>query len=256
MFELLRKFSLFMLLFVVAMGSYLATENSTDWREPLWVEVYPINGDGFDATSGYIAELTVEDFLSIEYFMQEEAARFGVNMEQPVKLILGEQIREQPPALEPGDGPLDIGLWSLKLRWWAHSVTSDHAGPAPDIKLFLVYFDPAERPVLSHSVGLQQGLIGVINVFARKTQAETNNFVIVHEMLHTLGATDKYDFRNNMPAYPDGYADPERVPLYPQKKAEIMGGRIPVGEANAVIPESLDDVIVGPATAEEIRWLR
>ncbi len=245
-----------MLLFVVAMGSYLAAENSTDWREPLWVQLYPINGDGRDVTDLYIEDLRESDFESIEDFVRDEANRFGVDTEQPVKIILGDEVRSLPPELEAGSGPLDIAVWSLKLRWWANDVTSDHAGPSPDIRLFLVYFDPEQRPILSHSIGLQQGLLGVINVFARESQAETNNFVIVHEMLHTLGATDKYDFRNNMPAFPGGYADPELRPLYPQTHAEIMGGRIPVNEVNSAIPEGLSDVLVGPLTAEEIRWLR
>ena len=60
----------------------------------------------------------------------------------------------------------------------------------------------------------------------------------------------------NVPRFPDGYADPELTPLYPQTAAEIMGGRIPLDASRALIPESLDDVVVGPATAEEIRWIR
>jgi hypothetical protein len=59
-----------------------------------------------------------------------------------------------------------------------------------------------------------------------------------------------------MPAYPDGYADPERMPLFPQLKAEIMGGRIPISETQAIIPNGLKEVSVGSQTAAEIRWLR
>lgn len=256
MFELLRKFSLLMLLFVVAMGAYVTAENTTDWREPLWVQVYPIHGDQSDVTDSYINRLEDDDFLSIEEFMQQQSERFGITLDQPVKMILGDELSELPPQLERGAGPLSIMKWSLELRWWASNITSDHEGPEPDIKLFLIYFDPAETPVLSHSVGLQQGLVGIVNVFANEEQAETNNFVIAHEMLHTLGATDKYDFRNNSPQFPQGFADPEKQPLYPQRMAEIMGGRIPVNENSSVIPYGLEHVIVGPYTAEEIRWIR
>ena len=42
MFELLRKFALLMTLFVVGMGTYLTMQNTTDWREPLWVQIYQI----------------------------------------------------------------------------------------------------------------------------------------------------------------------------------------------------------------------
>ncbi|MEE8157441.1 MAG: hypothetical protein V3T51_04735, partial [Gammaproteobacteria bacterium] len=67
-------------------------------------------------------------------------------------------------------------------------------------------------------------------------------------------ATDKYDAETTLPGYPDGYADPERDPLHPQKQAELMGGRIPISISQADMPESLRQVVVGPATAREINW--
>jgi hypothetical protein len=102
-------------------------------------------------------------------------------------------------------------------------------------------------------VGLQGGLIGIINAFADKAYVGSNQFVIAHELMHTLGATDKYA-ANNMPAHPAGYAEPYRQPLYPQRFAEIMGGRIPLSPQKSRMPESLDEVVVGVATAAEINW--
>jgi hypothetical protein len=144
----------------------------------------------------------------------------------------------------------------LHIRWWSYNATKDIDETDPDIKLFLVYFDPLERPALAHSVGLRKGLLGIVNVFSDNAQVATNNFVITHEMLHTLGASDKYGGPSNLPAHPIGYADPERSPLYPQTEAEIMGGRIPLSPTEAVIPEGLSQVRVGAETALEIRWLQ
>jgi hypothetical protein len=59
-----------------------------------------------------------------------------------------------------------------------------------------------------------------------------------------------------MPVYPDGFAEPDKDPLLPQDYAEIMGGRIPLSEGEAEIPESLDQVLVGAVTAREINWLK
>jgi hypothetical protein len=78
--------------------------------------------------------------------------------------------------------------------------------------------------------------------------------VIAHELLHTLGATDKYDLRTNQPTQPDGYAEPDLQPLYPQSFGELMGGRIPVSSTESTMPESLQQVIVGAKTAGEIGW--
>jgi hypothetical protein len=58
-----------------------------------------------------------------------------------------------------------------------------------------------------------------------------------------------------LPIYPDGYAAPAAQPLLPQKKAELMAGRIAISQASAEIPQSLRDVLVGSVTAEEIGWL-
>lgn len=57
--------------------------------------------------------------------------------------------------------------------------------------------------------------------------AAQNDTVMLHELLHTLGAMDKYDMRTNEPLYPDGYAELDLQPRLPQHKAEVMAGRIP-----------------------------
>ena len=77
--------------------------------------------------------------------------------------------------------------------------------------------------------------------------------VITHELMHTLGASDKYDAAN-LPLHPQGFAEPERRPLYPQRAAEIMGGRIPLAPGRARMPNSLGEVLVGGYTAAEINW--
>jgi len=82
----------------------------------------------------------------------------------------------------------------------------------------------------------------------------SNNVVIAHEILHTLGATDKYDPATLAPIYPDGYGDPEREPRFPQELTEIMAGRYALDASTFEMPASLADVVVGEATAREIRW--
>ncbi len=139
------------------------------------------------------------------------------------------------------------------MRWWAYR-HGDTFGPGPQVKVYLLYFDPATSSQLAHSTALQKGLIGVVNVFASRAMAKQNNFVIAHEFLHTLGATDKYDLATTLPYFPDGYANPQLEPLLPQQFAEIMGGRIPLSQGEAEMPVGLDKVLIGEKTAREINW--
>jgi hypothetical protein len=141
------------------------------------------------------------------------------------------------------------------MRYWAW-VNGSFNGPKPHVRVFVLYHDPDRVTRVSHSLGLQKGLIGVVNAFASEAQAAQNDVVIVHELMHTLGATDKYDARTNQPAFPDGYADPQRQPLLPQEYAEIMAGRVPVTEQRADMPRSLEEVLIGAKTAGEINWVR
>jgi len=249
-----RQLILFTLLVMIAGGSYLTRVRSTSWAEPLWISVYPLAADNRATTHDYIDSLTSKNFAAIERFMEAETARYSVSIDRPVRIDVGDPIEDLPPVPPATGNPLQIAWWSLQLRWWAHRITRDQPGPTPDIRLFLVYHDPTVRQSVPHSLGLQKGMLGVVHVFADRTIEGENNFVIAHEMLHTLGATDKYQFENNQPIFPSGYADPDREPLYPQKHAEIMGGRIPRSDSEAIMPRGLKEARIGSDTAAEIRW--
>lgn len=237
-----------------AAGLFLARARTASWEETLWVTVYPIVADGRARTRDYVAGLKPNSFAAIERFMASEARRFGIGLERPVRVELGAPVEEMPPAPPASRTPLAVAWWSLHLQWWAGAATDDQPGPTPDVRMFVVFHDPDVQPTVPHSVGLARGMVGVVHAFAARRMAGSNQFVIAHELLHTLGATDKYRPDDNLPVYPAGYAEPERRPLHPQTHAEIMGGRIPVAENEARIPEGLTHARVGPVTAAEINW--
>lgn len=253
MFKAIRIAILLMILAFVAIGTWLAQARSTDWNNSLWVKVYPINADGSDVVDRYIANLEVEDFAGIEEFVARETARYGRTVDRPLRVELGRQVREQPPSVDPDGGVLGVMAWSLKLRWWASRIAAGQDRIAPDVRMFVRYHNPDTAYILENSVGLQKGMVGIVNARAGRRHAGANNVVIAHEFMHTLGATDKYELATGLPLPPDGLAEPERQPLYPQRRAEIMGGRIALAADDAVVPKSLSYVVIGPLTAREIR---
>jgi hypothetical protein len=121
--------------------------------------------------------------------------------------------------------------------------------------MFVLYHDPATTPSVPHSLGLQKGLLGVVYAFADRDMTGSNNIVIAHELLHTVGASDKYHAGDDRPLFPAGYADPQQEPLYPQERAEVMAGRRMLSEQEWDMPHGLREVVVGPETAAEIRWI-
>ena len=253
MFKAFRIAVLLLVLFFVSVSTWLTEARSTDWNDSLWVKVYPINADGSSNARDYIEDLDVDEFRGIEEFIASEATKYGRAIRRPVRIELGREISEQPPLLAASPGRFDIMLWSLKMRLWASDITGDQDNPDPDVRIFVRYHAPREAFVLENSVGLQKGMVGVVNAFASRGHAGTNNVIIAHEFLHTLGATDKYDLTTGLPRFPDGYAEPGREPRFPQRYAEIMGGRIAITEADAVIPDGLGDAVIGIETAREIR---
>jgi hypothetical protein len=255
MFRRIRIGLLLLILVIVALNTLTDRLYTTQWNAPMTVALYPINADGRAATEQYIASLTAQDFVALEEFFQTEITEAGIKLERPLRFTLTPPLTSMPPMIASNSNVLQIMLWSLRLRWWAwHAPKAP--GPTPRIRLFLPFYDPKQTPVLNHSTGLQKGLIGIAQLFADARMAGTNQVVIAHELLHTLGATDKYEAGSNLPRYPEGYAEPTLEPRYPQRFAELMAGRIPLAAGNARIPNSLQEVLVGPATATEIGWTK
>ena len=254
-FKAVRIAVLLAILALVGANTWLSKLRATSWDHPLRVVVYPINGDGSEAAARYIARLDAAQFAGIEESVKEQARRYGITVDQPMAIAMAKPVADIPP-LPPRRGTMfDVMWWSLKLRWWA-AHWDHYDGPAPEVRAFTLYYDPKTHPALEHSTALEKGMIGVIKLFASDKMAEQNNIVLLHELLHTLGATDKYDLRTDQPLFPDGYAEPDLQPRFPQRKAEIMAGRIPLSPTRAEMPDDLAGVVIGAKTAREIGWLK
>jgi hypothetical protein len=250
---MLRILILLLVLLVVAMKTWQDRYLSTRWHDTLYVAIYPIAADDSPVTRTYLAALDVERFKPIDRFFAREAERYHLDTNEPFRTRLRAELQDRPPQRAPDAGLLATALWSLRLRYWAWRV-SGHAHDPEDIRMFVLYHDPTLTPTVPHSLGLVKGLIGVVYAFAAPEMNGENNVVIAHELLHTVGATDKYNFGDDAPHFPEGYGDPAQKPLFPQLTAELMAGRRVLAPDKWQQAASLDEVVVGPVTALEIRW--
>ena len=253
-----RKFRILILLLILAtvgLGAWRANSRLTAWEHSIHVAIYPIAADDSPTTARFVGELSNDDFAEIAEWLQEQSKRHGRTVLQPVAIRVAPVVEAKPPAPPGKPSALDAVLWSLQLRWRA-SRNDRIAGPKPQVRLFVLFHDPERTSTLPHSTGLSKGQIGVIHAFASRSQRRQNAVVIAHELLHTFGASDKYDLATLQPIYPAGYAEPDKNPRLPQSSAEIMGGRTPVDEQRAEIPASLADTVIGAETAREIGLLR
>ena len=253
-FKKLRIGILLLILAYVGFDTLWSNQRATDWKRSLRVVIYPINADGSNASAKYISRLEESNFEPINDSLIKLGQDYGKDFSIPVSIKLAPEIKILPPKLPTNRSGLSVLWWSIKLRYWAWK-EDNYRGAKPQIRSYALFYDPEQHTALKHSTGLKKAKIAINHLFANNKYNGQNNVVIMHELFHTLGATDKYDLQSGLPIHPDGYAEPMREPLYPQILAEIMGGQIAVSQSETTMPESLKKVVIGRKTAKEIGWL-
>ena len=252
MWKKIRVSILVLILAWVAFGAW--QDMNQDWSKPVIVLLHPINADGEAVTADYINQLSIDNLENTQHFLAENTQQFrGKSIFFDFQL--GRTLVQSPPKLPEKNGILENIMWSLKFRYYAWKQKESGDG-SPAVTLYLSFYNPEKTKVLKHSVALERGRIGTVNLFAAAKYRGSNQVVMLHELLHAFGATDKYSMQTGQPIYPLGYAEPDKKPLYPQTIAEIMGGYIPLSEDKSITPKSLQDVMVSPTTAQEIGWIK
>ncbi|MEM6987313.1 MAG: hypothetical protein AAF499_12325, partial [Pseudomonadota bacterium] len=227
---------------------------SRNWGIALPVVVYPIAATQAPEVHDYLDSLRQKDFDIIDAWMAREAARYDLPNPVPTDVTLGPAIDNLPPAFPQTDGVAWLVLWQLRMRLWAAFNSPGTFWDWRTVRIYLVLHGTEQTGRLPHSIGMQKGLIGLVHGYAEARQTSQNVVVVAHELLHTVGATDKYN-EFGAPIFPHGFANPARKPLYPQRSAEIMAGRIPTSAYESIMAHSLRSSRIGPQTAREINWL-
>jgi hypothetical protein len=166
-----------------------------------------------------------------------------------------------PPSLGASDGAFSSAIAAARYTW----ERSRYLAPIDEaVGMRTRKFDARVYLVLRPSTrdrnfveGLSElgGRVGMVEVEMDKGMIDFALFVAMHEIFHTLGATDRYA-PDGAILLPEGLGDPDASPLYPQRHAELMARLRAVSPTMGVSPESLDELKVGATTAREIGWLK
>jgi hypothetical protein len=245
---------LILLLALVPLAYLLFMEHDPrpDWTRTKVVVIYPHDPVGHEGVTRWIDELDPADFHEIEEFFTREAAAHDLELDRPIEIRLAEPIDFAPPT-PPRNGTFRERMnWAVRMRWWHFRFSRRHR--EADTIVIAHYHAPNNTERTMHSIGMPRPRLALANLIAGDHLARYNNLQLAHEILHTFGASDLYHFGTGHPESPEGYAQPESDPLYPQQEAEIMAMRIPTAPDQSRPALNLDEATIGPQTAREIGW--
>jgi hypothetical protein len=224
-----------------------------DWQRPLEIALILLERGAVDrdALASFQARVpTLERVLTREFirhgghYQPFRFQRFG-----PVP------VREAPPSAARDPGLFEPLRIAYELFRFARRCdrASGLAG-SYDGKIYVVLSPPeSARRALVEGLGQAGGRIAVTALELSQDSVDFGLFVVTHELLHLLGAADRYAPDGNA-IVPDGLGDPQREPLYPQDSVEVMArGRV-LEPGHEVPPSDLDELRVGATTAAEIGW--
>ncbi|NNJ65367.1 MAG: hypothetical protein HKP16_07365 [Xanthomonadales bacterium] len=251
-FKLMRVVLLLSILFVILLSTWMTEKRMAAWERPILVTVYPIVADEEAETARFVKSISENSFREVNAFFERESGPYGFQVTPAFRFQMAPISSERPPPVPGQFEPAAIAWWSLKMRWWAWKMDFNDGLVQPDIQMFVLYHSLNGNSEVGISVGMRKGRYGIVKAYAREALQPKNLVVFTHEMLHVLGASDKYVLSTGEPIFPDGFARPQQRPLFPQEYAEIMGGRIPINSVTSVMPGSLRQCRIGQKTATEI----
>jgi hypothetical protein len=225
------------------------------WERPLSVAIVllrhgPVTSDAVEAFRARIPALETRLADECRRYRPAAAHPFVFTFFGPV------EASESLPEMT-GSGLLASAKESWALWRWT-SRADREAGvdtSGYDSRVYVVARPPVnEEHEMVEGQSEEGGRVGTVQVELDPSMVDFALFVTTHELLHTLGASDKYD-PTGKTLIPSGLAEPDRVPLFPQQFAEVMARNLPLGPSLERPPTSLDQLGVGPVTASEIGWL-
>lgn len=197
---------------------------------------------------------SAEDWLSQEYGTYVPC---NVPLNVQFDVVGPHAVETDPPDLvEPGISTWKRALRAFSFYWYFRRLAADLGVEfdSYDARVIVV-LDGASGDVEAGSMADPKQRFGVVHLDPSIPDPNYALITILHELGHTLGATDKYDADTFLARFPEGYAEPLKDPVHPQEFGEIMAVDIPVSSQEEREPTRLGALRVGARTAAEIGWI-
>jgi len=237
-----------------AVADVRARRSRNAWDHTVYVAIVVIR-------SGHVEPRAIDALRAripaLEDRLADELRRYRPGAPRPFRFQVAGPVdaRERAPVPQ-GNGPIDLAKHAFALSRWAAEV-DERAGLETGVYESRIYLGVRQATVVDRTLveghSEQGGRIGIVDVEIDPESVDLPLTVVAHELLHTLGATDKYGPMGRA-LVPGGLAEPAHVPLYPQRFAELMARNRPVSPTEERVPESLAEIAIGPETAREIGW--
>lgn len=223
------------------------------WQRTLDVALVVVR-DGAVSPSA-VSALRAET-AALEATLARQLARFRGSPARPFAFVLYGPVERVAPLPDAPDGGLvAAATYAWQLRRFTSDIDARAGVPSSgfDARVYLVVRAPSQSGFVE-GMSEHGGRVGVALAELDETTVGLTLFVTAHELFHTLGANDRYDAEGRT-LIPDGLAEPDKTPLFPQRYAELMARNRPLAPDREVPPQSLDELWVGAITAREIGWL-
>jgi hypothetical protein len=163
--------------------------------------------------------------------------------------------RVDPPAVDMS-GPLRSAWTAWRHTRWFRAAAASHGVDVDRyaVKLYIIFQKDAED-LASHSRANEKSRFAVAWIDLEEANPAYALLTVAHELAHALGAEDLYDPDSYLARYPEGFVDPNRVPLYPQPAAELMAADLPIGPGVEREVRSMSETRIGAHTAAQMGWI-
>lgn len=228
------------------LGRQRRNDRRTRWERPLTVSIVLVSQEAVSEAAVSKWRDTAEQLTG--WFDREWKRRRPQGMPDPVQFVLEQTaaVRALPVAPEDTRSAVEFGRALDAIDVAAHVRHNDAT-------VYVMLSNAASQAQRVEGIGEAGGRRGMVFVEANATDLTLETVALAHELLHCLGATDKYDAKGHA-VVPAGLVAPEQSPLYPQPAGEVMVGEVAISETDGRPLRTLSEAQVGPATASEIHW--